>query len=180
LTEKQLVWSFDRGNWFAERDKPECYWHILMTEKGRFAVVFPIGIERHIPRPTLLSSATVFDSLHVAKDYCQENENKAQVIETEKLNRLKQDKQNWLSWLQEYGAEKFLDSFLSNVEGAESTCKHCGETIYLDLLVGGGCPDWSTEDGDYGCSDSPDTDEDGTGGHAPQRLVWEKHKWVSE
>lgn len=80
-------------------------------------------------------------------------------------------KKEWLEWFKTYGAEKFLDSFLNNVEGAESTCKYCGERIYVDVLIGGGVPDWSTEDGDFGCSNSPDTGEEGTGGHAPIKKI---------
>jgi hypothetical protein len=71
-------------------------------------------------------------------------------------------------WLKTYGPEKFLESsFLRSVEGAESICVHCGQKIYVDVLIGGGVPDWSTEGGDFGCPDSPDTNEDGTGGMFP-------------
>ena len=75
----------------------------------------------------------------------------------------------WVKWLARYGAENFARSFVETVENAESTCVHCGERIYVDILTGGGCPDWSTEDGDSGCPDSPDTNEDGTGGHVPRK-----------
>lgn len=75
----------------------------------------------------------------------------------------------WVKWLLTYGAVNFARSFVETVEGAESTCIHCGEKIYVDILIGGGCPDWSTEDGDFGCPDSPDTNEDGTGGHVPRK-----------
>ena len=61
----------------------------------------------------------------------------------------------WVKWLARYGAENFARSFVETVENAESTCVHCGERIYVDILTGGGCPDWSTEDGDSGCPDSP-------------------------
>lgn len=71
----------------------------------------------------------------------------------------------WVAWLEDYGPRRFLESFMVTAHGAESECVNCGEPIFLDLLEGGGCPDWRTEDGDYGCSDSPDTNEDGTGGH---------------
>jgi len=80
-----------------------------------------------------------------------------------------QDKRSWLKWLETYGADKFLDAFLESVEGAESTCVHCKEKIYVDVLIGGGVPDWSTESGDFGCDKSPDTSEDGTGGHVPRK-----------
>ena len=79
----------------------------------------------------------------------------------------KAQKQSWVDWLTGYGLLKFLNSFLHNVEGAQSTCRHCGETIYVDVMVGGGVPDWSTEDGDFGCPNSPDTNDEGTGGHMP-------------
>lgn len=79
------------------------------------------------------------------------------------------EKRSWVSWLENYGLLKFLDSFLYNVEGAESTCRYCGEKIYVDVMIGGGVPDWSTEDGDFGCYLSPDTDSEGTGGHLPVR-----------
>lgn len=74
-------------------------------------------------------------------------------------------KEKWVKWLEWYGARKFLDAFLRTAHGAESTCVQCGEPIFLDLLEGGGVADWKTEDGDYGCPDSPLNDEDGTGGH---------------
>lgn len=38
------------------------------------------------------------------------------------------------------------------------------------IAEGGGIPDWRTADGDYGCDNSPDTSEDGTGGHMPRKL----------
>ena len=79
----------------------------------------------------------------------------------------KAEKQSWVDWLNGYGLRQFLDSFLYTVEGAESTCCQCGEKIYVDVMIGGGCPDWSTKDGDFGCPLSPDTNDEGTGGHAP-------------
>jgi hypothetical protein len=81
-----------------------------------------------------------------------------------------QQKAEWLKWFKNYGAEKFLDSFLRSVEGAESVCVHCGQKIYVDVLIGCGVPDWSTKDGDFGCEKSPDTCDDGTGGHEPRKL----------
>ena len=77
------------------------------------------------------------------------------------------EKQSWVNWLVQYGLMKFLNSFLRNVEGAESTCRHCKEKIYVDVMIGGGIPDWSTADGDFGCPMSPDTNSEGTGGHTP-------------
>jgi hypothetical protein len=86
-----------------------------------------------------------------------------------KPKQTKTAKQSWLKWLQMYTAEKFLDSFLANVENAEGTCTYCGEKIYVDVLVGGGVPDWSTECGDFGCGNSPDTTDEGCGGHMPRK-----------
>lgn len=80
-------------------------------------------------------------------------------------------KQSWVDWLTKYGLMHFLDSFLRSVEGAESTCRHCGEKIYVDVMIGGGVPDWSTEDGDFGCEKSPDTDDEATGCHEPIKRV---------
>lgn len=80
-----------------------------------------------------------------------------------------QDKRNWLAWLKGYTAKKFLEAFIRNVEGAESRCVYCGELIYVDMLIGGGVADWSTEDGDFGCDASPETCDEGTGSHLPRR-----------
>jgi hypothetical protein len=80
------------------------------------------------------------------------------------------NKAAWLKWLKTYGTDKFLDAFLYNVENAESTCQYCGETIYVDILIGGGVPDWCTEGGDFGCENSPETTADeGCGGHMPRK-----------
>lgn len=81
-----------------------------------------------------------------------------------------QSREQWTNWLDGYGSGKFFDSFIRNVQGAKGTCVQCGENIYLDIVEGGGVPDWRTENGDYGCGDSPDTNADGTGGHLPERL----------
>jgi hypothetical protein len=89
-----------------------------------------------------------------------------------KQTNLQRAKADWLKLFKEHGAEKFLDSFLRNVEGAESVCVHCGQKIYVDVLIGGGVPDWSTRDGDFGCDASPDTGKGGTGGHFPRRATW--------
>ena len=85
------------------------------------------------------------------------------------INYNEKSKRAWTAWLRKYGLRKVLDSFLANVEGAESTCVHCGEKIYVDIMIGGGVADWGTYDGDFGCPDSPDTNEEGTGGHMPRR-----------
>lgn len=74
---------------------------------------------------------------------------------------------SWLSWLKSYGSAPFLTAFLRNVEGAESTCIYCHRKIYVDVLIGGGIPDWSTDDEDFGCPESPDTNHDGCGSHMP-------------
>jgi len=77
------------------------------------------------------------------------------------------DKTSWAKWLKHYGAEKFYDAFMRNAQGAESVCIYCKRPITLDIAEGGGVPDWS-DNGDYGCFESPDTDDDGTGGHMPK------------
>lgn len=77
------------------------------------------------------------------------------------------DKRCWVNWLKQYGLRKFLDSFLRNVEGAESICQHCHKRIFIDVMIGGGVPDWSTEDGDFGCDKSPEREGDCVGGHMP-------------
>jgi hypothetical protein len=68
--------------------------------------------------------------------------------------------------------------FLRIGEGCTARCAHCGERVTLDVTEGGGDPtyfgawDWGTRDRygmDYGCSDSPETDAEGTGGHSP---IW--------
>ena len=82
----------------------------------------------------------------------------------------KKDKVQWVKWLAGYGADKFFDAFVATAQGAKGKCVHCGEAIYLDIVEGGGVPDWKTADGDYGCFKSPDTCEDGTGGHEPEKL----------
>lgn len=63
------------------------------------------------------------------------------------------------------------------VTGEKSTCTYCGEGIGAVIDADSGCVDWGSYFGDslaipdvpadFGCSDSPDTDEDGTGGHEP-------------
>lgn len=79
---------------------------------------------------------------------------------------------DWVNWLKEYGADKFYDAFLATAQGARSECIYCGEDIFLDIVDGGGVPDWgSSMPGfvglDFGCPASPDTDDEGTGGHFP-------------
>ena len=77
---------------------------------------------------------------------------------------------SWASWLNGYGAKKFYQHFIGSSQNAESECVQCGRKIYLDIAEGGGVPDWCTQDGDYGCFESPDTNEDGTGGHVAKKL----------
>lgn len=85
-------------------------------------------------------------------------------------------KPRWVGWLTHRGADKFYDDFVAIAQYAESRCANCREPIYLDIVEGGGAPDWRTEDGDYGCPDSPETDryvggvDGGTGGHIPRKL----------
>ena len=88
----------------------------------------------------------------------------------------KNAKADWVSWLKSYGAAKFFDAFIRTAQYAESVCVHCGQKIYLDIVEGGGVPDWGSafkegERGlDYGCHESPDTDAEGTGGHTAKTL----------
>lgn len=71
-----------------------------------------------------------------------------------------------------------MSEYTTVMNGTEVTidvaCLWCGQ----DLVDGreesgytGKGPDWMTEDGDFGCGDSPDTGDDGTGGHTPDWLV---------
>lgn len=88
------------------------------------------------------------------------------------IKATEKDKSQWAQWLNSYGAEKLFDSIILNCQNAESECRYCGEKIYLGIVEGGGVPDWGTRfdshNGlDYGCIDSPDTCDDGTGGHLP-------------
>lgn len=84
--------------------------------------------------------------------------------------KFSKEEQSWLDWLADYGADNFLRAFLYNAQGAQGTCTYCAQPIYLDIIEGGGVPDWKTKDGDYGCSDSPDTCSEGTGSHFPIKL----------
>lgn len=85
------------------------------------------------------------------------------------MTTLRNAKRAWLKWLETYTPAKFLDAFVNNVEGAESTCTRCHQYIYVDILIGGGVPGWSTEDGDFGCDGSPETTPEGRGSHKPKR-----------
>jgi len=76
----------------------------------------------------------------------------------------------WVQWLLNYGPGQFYDAFSDIAQDAESECTRCHEKIYLDIVEGGGIPDWRTADGDYGCSDSPDSTDDGSGDHVPAKL----------
>ena len=80
------------------------------------------------------------------------------------------DRQSWVDWLKSYGPERFYDSFMRTAQNARGTCIYCHCWIYLDIREGGGVPDWKLEDGDYGCDNSPDTCEEGTGSHKPMML----------
>lgn len=80
----------------------------------------------------------------------------------------------WIRWLAGYDPGKLYDSIIANCQGAESRCQYCREKIRFDITEGGGVPDWGTPTSssrnaglDYGCPDSPDTTEDGNGGHLP-------------
>lgn len=68
----------------------------------------------------------------------------------------------------------FMDTLLNtqfNVgPGGSSICRHCGSVIFDRSEEAGGrqdymAPAWATVDGDYGCSDNPENDDEGTGGH---------------
>jgi hypothetical protein len=80
------------------------------------------------------------------------------------------DREAWCRWLASYGAARFYDAFVAHAQEAESRCTQCGHPIYLDIVEGGGVPDWKTWDGDYGCPSSPDTTSEGTGGHKARRI----------
>ena len=79
------------------------------------------------------------------------------------------DEKAWVKWLAKYGPLDFYKAFVRIAQDAESTCVHCGEKVYLDIVEGGGVPDWRTVDGDYGCGSSPDTTDEGTGSHQPRK-----------
>ena len=77
----------------------------------------------------------------------------------------KTHKAEWVAWLKDYGIDKFYDVFVKVAQGAKSHCLYCREAITLDIVEGGGVPDWKLEDGDYGCDDSPETCDKGVGSH---------------
>ena len=58
-------------------------------------------------------------------------------------------------------------------------CLWCGQSLVdgrEESGFTGEGPDYMTKDGDYGCDDSPDTGEDGTGSHTPNRFTtWDDH-----
>lgn len=82
---------------------------------------------------------------------------------------MKKSRAEWVAWLNRYGAAKFFDAFVEIAQDAQSTCVQCKLPIYLDIVEGGGVPDWHTEGGDYGCGRSPFSNSEGTGGHEPKR-----------
>lgn len=45
-------------------------------------------------------------------------------------------------------------------------CRRCGEPLQMVTDPISGVVDWGA-DGDYGCDESPQTDDEGTGNHAP-------------
>lgn len=83
-------------------------------------------------------------------------------------------RQEWVLWLFDYGPGKFYDAFVRTAQYARGLCEHCGESIYLDVVEGGGVPDWRDESGSYGCPDSPDNSDEGTGAHVPEKLDEDK------
>lgn len=74
-----------------------------------------------------------------------------------------------------------MELILTIPEGTTATCRNCGQLVRLDVTEGGGDPadprawDWgvpipdskgmSILGLDYGCEDSPDTDDEGVGSH---------------
>ena len=57
----------------------------------------------------------------------------------------------WVKWLRGFGARRFYRAFVELAQGAEGRCTNCHQDIYLDIVEGGGVPDWRTANGDYGC-----------------------------
>jgi hypothetical protein len=63
-----------------------------------------------------------------------------------------------------------------------AVCKYCSEELRFDIDPSGTpgqngdwgalFPDPGFPGLDYGCGESPDTDEDGTGGHWPTSIRW--------
>jgi len=86
------------------------------------------------------------------------------------MNNKDKAKKDWVKWLNGYGIEKFYDAFVAYAQDSRSKCKNCGQSIYLDIVEGGGIPDWKTVDGDYGCEYSPDTCKDGCGSHVSEKI----------
>jgi len=74
-------------------------------------------------------------------------------------------RRQWRDWIRKVGPSYFYRAFVEIAQGAEGRCTQCKERIYLDVVEGGGVPDWHTANGDYGCPASPDTSADGTGSH---------------
>lgn len=97
-------------------------------------------------------------------------------------SNLKKSRAEWVAWLRSYGGGQLFDAIIESCQGAESTCVHCKEKIYFDIVEGGGVPDWGSaipgitgKRGaglDYGCADSPYSDSEGTGPHEPKKLSW--------
>lgn len=75
-------------------------------------------------------------------------------------------RESWIRWLKGYDPGELFDSIIRTCQGAVSRCQYCREAIRFDITEGGGVPDWGNN-GDYGCPDSPDTSDEGTGGHLP-------------
>lgn len=59
-----------------------------------------------------------------------------------------------------------LDEGETALREVRGLCQHCRQAIYPVIVWTSGVIDWEI-DGDSGCDASPDTDEDGTGGHVP-------------
>jgi hypothetical protein len=87
-----------------------------------------------------------------------------------KVDQGERERDEWCHWLRGFTPERFYDEFVATAQGAESECVNCGEKIYLDMVEGGGVPDWKTGDGYYVCDYSWETSAEGTGGHCPLKL----------
>lgn len=62
-----------------------------------------------------------------------------------------------------------VDHFGTPIYGPLGACIYCRQALFDGGLVSGWThagPDLCTEGGDFGCNDSPDSDDDGVGGHA--------------
>lgn len=77
---------------------------------------------------------------------------------------VRNERAEWIRWLEAYGAGPLYDAFMRSAQGAQSECTQCGQAIYLDISEGGGVPDWGSSPTyvngrmiglDYGCFEFP-------------------------